>query len=101
MAKILVVDDHALFRLGVCTALKLGEHPSEVVGDVGTAHECLEYLKSDAPKPDILLLDIILPDESGEEVARKVRKAYPRVKITYPLRRDLGRGSTQSSRDGH
>ena len=60
MAKILVVDDHALFRLGVCTALKLGEHPSEVVGDVGTAHECLEYLKSDAPKPDILLLDIIL-----------------------------------------
>lgn len=39
MAKILVVDDHALFRLGVCTALKLGEHPSEVVGDVGTAHE--------------------------------------------------------------
>ena len=81
MAKILVVDDHALFRLGVCTALKLGEHPSEVEGEVGTAHECLEYLKSDAPKPDILLLDIILPDESGEEVARKVRKAYPRVKI--------------------
>ena len=81
MAKVLVVDDHALFRLGVCTALKLGDHPHEVVGEVGTAHECIEYLQSNAPKPDILLLDIILPDGSGEEVASKVRKDFPRIKI--------------------
>lgn len=81
MAKLLIVDDHALFRLGVCTALKLGEEPHEVVGDVGTAHECMAYLASNAPKPDILLLDIILPDESGEEIARKVRTLYPQINI--------------------
>lgn len=81
MAKVLVVDDHVLFRLGVCTALKLGAKPHEVVAEVGTAHECMEYLMSEAQKPDLLLLDIILPDESGEEVARKVRKMYPDIKI--------------------
>lgn len=81
MAKILVVDDHVLFRLGVVTALKLGASEHEVIGDVGTAHECLDFLASSKIKPDIVLLDIILPDESGEEVAKKVRASYPSVKI--------------------
>ena len=81
MAKVLVVDDHMLFRLGVCTALKLGGQAHEVLADVGTAHECYEYMSREAQKPDLLLLDIILPDESGEKIARKMRKEFPSVKI--------------------
>lgn len=82
MANILVIDDHALFRLGVCTALQHGAPQHKVVADLGTARECLDYLAdSHNTRPDIILLDIILPDESGEEIAKKIRTKWPNIKI--------------------
>ena len=80
MARILVVDDHALFRLGVSTALQNAGKGYEVVGSVGSVRECYEFLDTHAA-PDLILLDIILPDGSGEDVARRVRKEYPDVRI--------------------
>ncbi len=80
MAKILVVDDHALFRLGVSTTLQNARKGYEVVGSVGSARECYEFLNKNG-RPDLILLDIILPDEPGTEVARKVRILYPDIPI--------------------
>jgi len=80
MATILAVDDHALFRLGVSTALQNAGKGYVVVGSVGSVRECYEFLETHEP-PDLLLLDIILPDGSGEDIARHVRKEYPEVRI--------------------
>jgi signal transduction histidine kinase/DNA-binding NarL/FixJ family response regulator len=65
--RVLVVDDHPVFRTGI--AELLGREPGmRVVGQVGTGQECLGAVE--LLKPDLVLLDLSLPDISGVEVAR-------------------------------
>lgn len=68
--KLLVVDDHALFIDGL--QLLLGSEPGiEIIGMAKTGEECLTQAES--LKPDVILLDIDLPDVDGIEVARRLR----------------------------
>lgn len=75
---ILIVDDHPLVREGL--KVIIGRNPRfEVVGEAGSAREGLRM--AEALKPDLLLLDISLPDESGLELARRIRTALPDTRI--------------------
>lgn len=79
MIDAILVDDHALFRLGVKNAIINGQSDIRIVGeaDCGTAlFHLLETMT-----PDIILLDIILPDMSGREVARRIKMEHPIIKI--------------------
>ena len=63
MIKVLLVDDHALFRSGVRTEL---EGRVDVVGEAGSVAEAIECIAK--TEPDVVLLDVHLPDGSGAEV---------------------------------
>ena len=76
--RIAITDDHPLAINGI--RMMLGEEKDlSVVGTYSTAKELLNALKSD--QPDVLLLDIKLPDQPGNEVAAYVIKNYPNVRI--------------------
>ena len=76
--KVLIVDDHVMFREGI--RVRLEQEPNiEVVGEASTAAEALTLL--DETDPTIVILDIRLPDVSGIELARRLRKFRPDIKI--------------------
>jgi len=78
MIKILVADDHAMFVDGIESILK-NEKDITVIGRCYNGQAVLEFVKQD--KPDIILLDINLPDMTGIEVSKKILSSNPEVKI--------------------
>lgn len=79
--RVLIVEDSPLVRHGIRAALgsePAGE-PIEIVGEAGTAHAALgEALRL---KPDVVLLDLRLPDDSGLNVCRRLRQLLPQTCI--------------------
>jgi DNA-binding NarL/FixJ family response regulator len=76
--KIILTDDHQLFRDGIKSLLQTTQH-IEIVGEASKGKELLELLKQSTP--DILILDITLPDLSGIEITRQVSHDYPHLKV--------------------
>lgn len=66
---VVVVDDHEPFRAAARSLLESGCF--DIVGEAATGAEALELLRRSAP--DLVLLDVRLPDVSGIEVARRLR----------------------------
>jgi len=76
--RILVADDHDLMRRGVKTLLE--SHAGwEVCGEAKTGREALD--RAEELKPDIIILDISMPDLNGVEAARRIRKTSPNTEI--------------------
>src|SRR4030088_1503710 len=76
--RILIADDHDLLRRGVKTLLQ--SHPNwEICAEAKTGREAVA--KAEELKPDILVLDISMPDLNGVEAARRVRKVSPNTEI--------------------
>jgi DNA-binding NarL/FixJ family response regulator len=75
-ARVVIVDDHHLFRAGV--RAELGELVT-VVGEAGTVQEAVERIR--ASQPDVVLLDVHMPDGGGVEVIRRVGGELPDVRF--------------------
>ena len=76
--RILLVDDHEVVRLGLKALL--GRHPGfEVVGEAGTAEEALR--KTVALRPDVVVMDIRLPGESGIQATREIIRQRPETRV--------------------
>lgn len=78
MIKIFLADDHELVRQGIRVLIER-EADISVVGEAGSGTEALSKLP--ALKPDLLLLDLMLPDMSGMAVLEKTKKALPELCI--------------------
>ena len=76
--RILLADDHVLFREAMRKAIGDTEG-SAVIGGVGDGLELMEFLKH--TRPDLIILDLTMPNLSGHEAAREIKKLYPEVKI--------------------
>lgn len=76
--RILIVDDHDIVRYGITKLLARSEG-LEVCGEAENLKEA--YEKIDELKPDIILLDIKLPDGNGAEACREIKKKYKNIKI--------------------
>lgn len=76
--KIILTDDHQLFRDGIKSLLENTEH-IEIIGEASNGKELLGLLKHTVP--DILILDITLPDISGIEITRQVVSDYPGLNV--------------------
>jgi DNA-binding NarL/FixJ family response regulator len=76
--RIIIIDDHPLFREGIKTIIaRSGQF--EIVAESGNGRDGFEKITQ--LKPDLVLLDISLPDESGMEVARRIRYQLPKTRI--------------------
>jgi DNA-binding NarL/FixJ family response regulator len=71
---VLIVDDHKVIRQGLISLLKATDE-IKVVGDASNAAEAIK--KTQELKPDIVLLDIRLPGQSGIDVCRLLHHQYP------------------------
>lgn len=76
--KVVIVDDHTGVRTGIKNLLKTAKDMI-VVGEGGNGAEAIELVAS--RNPDILLLDIELPDQRGDMVMRRIRDLHPDIKV--------------------
>lgn len=75
---ILVAEDHAVVRQGICALLSL-EGNFSVVGEARTGREAVQLAKR--LKPDVILMDIAMPVLNGLEATRQIRVAIPTAKV--------------------
>ena len=80
MIRTVIVDDHALFREGLASIIQL-EPDIEVSGLAGTVQEAVEVVRT--LKPDLVLMDFVLPDGTGADATRMVLKEHPDCKIIF------------------
>ena len=79
MINAILVDDHALFRIGVKSVISSEHKDICIVGEADSGRALFSLLET--VTPDIILLDILLPDTTGVEIARKLREEKPAIKI--------------------
>jgi two-component system NarL family response regulator len=76
--RIMLADDHPLIREAIGILIK-GVPEFELVGEVANGRECLARVHE--MRPDILVLDIAMPEMNGEQVTRELRQRLPELKI--------------------
>ncbi len=76
--RLLLVDDHTVVRSGLRMLLE-GEPDMEIVGEAGTAREAMQAVAD--LRPHVVLMDIGLPDLSGIDAAREIKRRYPETFI--------------------
>ena len=78
MIRVVLVDDHAVVRSGLRMLLD-AEEDVEVVGEAGNAKDAV--FRARALKPDVILLDVVMPGESGVEVLPTLLRESPDTKV--------------------
>ena len=78
MISVVLVDDHAVVRSGIRLLLDKQED-IEVIGEAGNAKDAL--FRARALKPDVILLDVVMPGESGVEVLPRLLEESPETKV--------------------
>lgn len=78
MIRVMIADDHAMIREGLRNLIEFDE-TIRVVGEAGSGRECLDRLSG--VNPDILLLDINMPEMNGIEILKLLSKRKRRPKV--------------------
>lgn len=78
LVRVLIVDDHEIVRGGLRACLS-ESNEVKVVGEAGTAAEAIALGK--LLKPDVVVLDLRLPDRSGVDVCRELKLLLPEIKV--------------------
>lgn len=76
--RVLIVDDHEIFRTGLRTLLS-AQSDIDVVDDVGSAAEAIEMAAS--LQPDVVVMDINMPEVSGVDATRQIVKVSPHIGV--------------------
>ena len=76
--RLLIVDDHEVLRLGLTTLFK-AQRRFDVVGETGSASQAVAEARR--CQPDVVIMDIRLPDGSGVEVCREIRSERPETAV--------------------
>ncbi len=78
MTRVFLVDDHEIVREGIAAVIN-AQPDLEVVGEASNARQA--RARVDATLPDVVVLDVRLPDGSGIDVCRDIRSAHPGVHV--------------------
>jgi DNA-binding NarL/FixJ family response regulator len=76
--RVLLADDHTLFRAGIRALLQTLDH-IEVVAEAGDGGEALRLIA--AHHPDVILMDIMMPNLNGLDAAARIARAFPRTRV--------------------
>lgn len=76
--RILIVDDHSLMRMGL-SSLIASEKDMETVGEAENGREAVERVRELAP--DIVIMDLMMPELSGAEATKIIHGEFPDVKV--------------------
>src|SRR5690606_5969211 len=86
MTKVLLVDDHALVRVGFRLVLE-SAGDLEVVGEASDGRAAFDQVT--ALRPDVVLMDVRMPGVNGIDATRRIVEAYPEVRILILTTFDL------------
>lgn len=76
--KVLIVDDHAILRMGLASLLN-GTDAFEVVGEASNGESGVR--KAVSLRPDVIIMDLMMPDMDGDEATQKILDAQPSAKV--------------------
>lgn len=88
--KVLIADDHKLFRQGLIGLMKTREDLVEVIGEAETGEEAVQM--AEKLNPDVILMDIYMPQMDGLQAAKEIHRRFPQIAVVM---------LTSSERDGH
>jgi DNA-binding NarL/FixJ family response regulator len=80
MIKVIIADDHKIFKQGLLKLLESAED-IEVIGESGDGHEVLNLIEQ--KRPELVILDISLPGLSGFEIAEEIQKKGIETKVIF------------------
>jgi DNA-binding NarL/FixJ family response regulator len=95
--KIVIADDHKLFREGLKSLLAKEEN-FEVIGEATNGRELLDLLPE--IRPDVVLIDLSMPEVSGLEVLQEAKTRLPHIKFIVLTMYDDGQYVAKSVRNG-
>jgi two-component system, NarL family, response regulator LiaR len=78
MIKVMIVDDHPMVRKGLVMFVS-GFADLKLVGEAGNAAEALEMYRRE--RPDVVLMDMVMPDEGGAVAISRIRQEFPAAAI--------------------
>jgi two-component system, NarL family, response regulator NreC len=78
--RLLIVDDHEIVRIGVRTLLR-DKHEWEICGNAENGREAIAKVRN--LSPDIVILDLSMPEMNGFEAAKEIRRIAPSTKIIF------------------
>jgi len=76
--RVMIVDDHDMVRKGLAAFLKV-KSDLELVGEARGAKEALQVCEQS--QPDVILMDLVMPEMGGAEVTRAIRERCPQVQV--------------------
>lgn len=88
--KVLIADDHKLFRQGLISLMKTRPDFVEVVGEAQSGEEAIEM--AEQLRPDVILMDVYMPQGDGLQATKEIRASLPEIAIVM---------LTSSEKDGH
>lgn len=77
--RVLIVDDHKLFRQGLISLMRTREDLVEVIGEASSASEALQI--TEALQPDVVLMDVYMPESDGLQATRDIKARFPHVAV--------------------
>ena len=99
--KVILVDDHSMVRRGLIAILK-NESDLEVIAEARDGREAIE--KCDESQPDVILMDLIMPELGGVAATRKILERWPDIRIlvlTSFQEKDLVQEALQAGATGY
>ncbi len=76
--RVMIVDDHAVVRSGLKAFLMVFDD-LELVGEASSGHEAIQL--TERIQPDVILMDIIMPDMNGPSTTKAIRSRWPNVQV--------------------
>ena len=79
--RILLVEDHPIYREGLCSTLIYSKLNCEVVAEAANVQQAISYIEGHPDGIDLVLLDYFLPDGTGHDVLKAAKRIRPDVKV--------------------